>query len=300
MSIIDKSGQHVGDNSSAIQVAGNATIGNSTTEVMEICRLVVMERFSALREDAMNVAIQRAQEFAVKITERLNSELDDRIEKKLKDPDLQFAIGEATTIVAKKGDKTKSELLQEIIISKIHNENEETDLLLDQALEITKRLTTSEIKLLAIIFYFRKIIECIEGKSIYAIVEDYSNNIIHPTVTLETCYFVYKRRFELANPFLNRIINELSSIYPVNKDHLELKGCLCNGKSYSENSQHIISKYSGLTIESDEQFSTHFPYFKKIIDAFGFHSLSELDEVVPNELGTIIAQNFINAQGGLN
>ncbi|OOQ48932.1 hypothetical protein A0O00_11190 [Proteus mirabilis] len=84
MSIIDKSGQHVGNNSSAIQVSGNATIGNSTTEVIEICKLVVMEKFSTLRKDAMNVAMQRAQEFAVNITERLSSELDSKIEKKIK------------------------------------------------------------------------------------------------------------------------------------------------------------------------------------------------------------------------
>ncbi|MEQ5234263.1 MULTISPECIES: LPO_1073/Vpar_1526 family protein [Providencia] len=300
MSIIDKSGQHVGNNSSAIQVTGNATIGNSTTEVMEICRLVVMEKFSALREDAMSLAIQRAQEFAVNITERLNSELDDKIEKKLKDPDLQFAIGEATTIVAKKGDKTKSELLQEIIVSKIHNENEETDLLLDHALEMTKRLTTSEIKLLAFISYFRQFTTAIEGKSIYKIIRDYNNDIVHPTVTLETCHSIYQHRFNLVNPTLNKIIIDLSSISPVNINHLEIKGCLSSGKHYTESSQKIISEFSGLTIDSDEQFSIHFPDFNKIINAFGLHSLSEFDKVVTNDLGDIIAENFIRAQGGLN
>lgn len=300
MSIIDKSGQHVGDNSSAIQVAGNATIGNSTTEVMEICKLVVMEKFSTLREDAMNVAMQRAQEFAVNITERLSSELDSKIEKKLKDPDLQFAISEATAIVAKKGDKTKSELLQEIIVSKINNENEDTDLLLDHALEITKRLTTSEIKLLAFIYYHRRTDIFIDNKSIRSIIRDYKNNVVHPTVTLERCYSLSRLRFHINYPLLKKIIFELSSITPINLSYLEIKGCLYNGKSYEQNTLDIISTSSGLTIDSDELLFTTFPDFKKIINAFGIDSSSQFDEIVPNELGNIIAENFINAQGGFS
>ncbi|QAV24361.1 LPO_1073/Vpar_1526 family protein [Proteus hauseri] len=300
MSIIDKSGQHVGDNSSAIQVAGNATIGNSTSEVIEICKLVVMDKFSTLREDAMNVAMQRAQEFAVNITERLTSELDGRIEKKLKEPDLQFAISEATTIVAKKGDKTKSELLQEIIVSKIHNENEDIDLLLDHALEITKRLTTSEIKLLAFIYYLRRITVSMGNMPVQNIINDYKNNIIHPTVTLEECYSLSRQRLQIDYPLLKKIIVELSNITPINLSHLEIKGCLYNGKSYKQNILDIISTSSDLTIDSDELLFTTFPDFKKIINAFGINSSSQLDEIIPNELGNIIAKNFINAQGGLN
>lgn len=300
MSIIDKSGQHVGDNSTAIQVTGDATFGNSTSEIIEICKLVVMEKFSALREDAMNTAMQRANEFAVNITARLNSELSDKIERKLKDPDLQFAISEATTIVARKGDKTKSELLQEIIISKINNDNEENDLLLDQSIEITKRLTTSEIKLLSIIIYFRNVNIHINEKSVYKIIDDYLNNIIHPYITLEECYGLCSTRFNLESPLIHRIIVDLTGICNVNINHLEIKGCLYNGKSFTTTAQALISKLSGLIIDSDEKFSEHFPDFKKIISAFGINSLSDLDKIVPNELGDIIAINYINAQGGLN
>ncbi|HEK0622978.1 TPA: LPO_1073/Vpar_1526 family protein [Proteus mirabilis] len=300
MSIIDKSGQHVGDNSSAIQVSGNATIGNSTTEVIEICKLVVMEKFSTLRKDAMNVAMQRAQEFAVNITERLSSELDSKIEKKLKDPDLQFAISEATAIVAKKGDKTKSELLQEIIVSKINNENEDTDLLLDHALEITKRLTSSEIKLLAFIYYHRQTGQLIDNKPVISIIEDYKNNVVHPTVTLERCYSLSRLRFHIDYPLLKKIIFELSSITPINLSYLEIKGCLYDGKIYKQNTLDMISTSTGLTIDSDELLFRTFPDFKKIINAFGIDSSSQFDKIIPNELGNIIAENFINAQGGYN
>lgn len=300
MSIIDKSGQHVGNNSTAIQVAGDAMFGNSTSEIIEICKLVVMEKFSALREDAMNTAMQRANEFAVNITARLNSELNDKIEKKLKDPDLQFAISEATTIVARKGDKTKSELLQEIIISKINNDNEENDLLLDQSIEITKRLTTSEIKLLSMIFFFRMTNVDINGKSILEIIDDYLNDIINPHITLEKCYSLCSTRFNLEYPLIHRIIVDLDDICKVNINHLEIKGCLYNAKSFEITSQEVISKLSGLVIDSDDKFSEHFPDFKKIISAFGINSLSDLDKIVPNELGDIIAINYINAQGGLN
>ncbi|OOQ48933.1 hypothetical protein A0O00_11195 [Proteus mirabilis] len=126
------------------------------------------------------------------------------MKKKLKDPDLQFAISEATAIVAKKGDKTKSELLQEIIVSKINNENEDTDLLLDHALEITKRLTSSEIKLLAFIYYHRQTGQLIDNKPVISIIEDYKNNVVHPTVTLERCYSLSRLRFHIDYPLLKK------------------------------------------------------------------------------------------------
>lgn len=297
MSLIDKSEQRVGDNSSAIQVAGNATIGNSTSEVIEICKLVVMKELSSLREEAMDIAMQRAQEFAIKIANRLSSEVDDKIRTKLKDPDIEFSIREATLIVAKKGCKTKSDLLQEIIVSKVSNENEETDLLLDHALEITKRLTTSEIKLLALIYYIRIGDILINQKSTHELIENYKNGILHPSITLNECYSINKQKLSLTFPLLKKIIVELASITPVKLNHLELKGCLDSQRRFNHSILEFISKKTGLTIDSTEQFEECFPDIKEIISAFGIESLSKFDVIVPNELGVIIAKSFMQAQG---
>ncbi|OOQ48934.1 hypothetical protein A0O00_11200 [Proteus mirabilis] len=62
----------------------------------------------------------------------------------------------------------------------------------------------------------------------------------------------------------------------------------------------MISTSTGLTIDSDELLFRTFPDFKKIINAFGIDSSSQFDKIIPNELGNIIAENFINAQGGYN
>lgn len=297
MSIIGKSGQHVGNNSSAIQVSGNATIGNSTSEVIEICKLVIMKEFSSLREEAMSIAMQRAQEFATNIASRLSSEVDDKIRTKLKDPDIEFSIREATLIVAKKGCKTKSDLLQEIIVSKVSNENEETDLLLDHALEITKRLTTSEIKLLAFIYYLRISDLLVENESVNEMIENYENGIPDQPVTLENCYSINKKKFSLSFPLLKRIIVELSSIIPANPDYLEIKGCLHSGKVYERSLLSIISQRTGLTIDSEEKLTEYFPDIKNIINAFAVASSSEFDRIIPNQLGIIIARSFMSAQG---
>lgn len=297
MSIIDKSRQHVGDNSSAIQVAGNATIGNSTSEVIEICKLVIMKEFSSLREEAMSIAMQRAQEFATNIASRLSSEVDDKIRTKLKDPDIEFSIREATLIVAKKGCKTKSDLLQEIIVSKVSNENEETDLLLDHALEITKRLTTSEIKLLTLIYYIRMADVLINNESVNELIENYNDGILHTSITLDECYSINKKKFSLSFPPLKRIIVELASITPINPSHLELKGCLHSGKQYKSSLLELMSKKTGLIIDSEEQFAEYFPDIKEIINTFGIESLSGFDKMIPNELGLIIARSFMSAQG---
>lgn len=297
MSIIGKSGQHVGNNSSAIQVAGNATIGNSTSEVIEICKLVIMKEFSSLREEAMSIAMQRAQEFATNIASRLSSEVDDKIRTKLKDPDIEFSIREATLIVAKKGCKTKSDLLQEIIVSKVSNENEETDLLLDHALEITKRLTTSEIKLLAFINYIRVSNLSIDNESVDKLIENYNDGILHPSITLDKAYSLNKKKLSLSFPLLKRIIAELASISPINLSHLELKGCLHSDRKYKTSLLEFISKKTGVIIDSEEQIAEYFPDIKEIINTFGIESLSEFDKITPNELGSIIARSFMSAQG---
>lgn len=135
MSIFDnKSGQHVGDGSSSIQVAGDFTIGNTSTEVIAICELVVKSQMASLREDAFKVVDQRAREFGNQIAVKLSQHLDEKLATKLADPDIQYSMNQAVTQVARKGFDEKSELLKELIVTKIESDQEENSILIDQAL----------------------------------------------------------------------------------------------------------------------------------------------------------------------
>lgn len=299
--LFDKSGQHVGNDSEAIQAGRDVIIGNNTQDVIAICNLVIDTRFSALQQKALQEARQRANEFGTQITNKLNVEIDEKIEAKLADPDIQFAISEATVIVARKGDKVKSNLLQEIILSKIKNEDEEKDLLIDHAIEISKRLTTSEIKLLTFIYFFRRIYKELNSFNLSSIISDYQNSIIHPSISLEECYSAYKNFYSIENsPLLRRIIGDFNTITPVKKHLLEIKGCLKNDSSYVLTFKQLISERTGFNIDTEESFQYHFPTLKLILDYFDIANIEEFNYFVINELGEIIAENYLNAQGGLN
>ncbi|ELY2521082.1 hypothetical protein SMC04_001208, partial [Cronobacter sakazakii] len=124
MNVFGKSGQHVGDNSSAIQVSGNVTFGTTVNEVINICSLIVKAEMASLRADAFQIANERAKEFGNQIASKLSTQLDERLKQKLADPDIQYSINQAVTQVARKGFNEKSELLKELIITKIETDDE--------------------------------------------------------------------------------------------------------------------------------------------------------------------------------
>ncbi|EKN6174888.1 hypothetical protein DVQ67_21385, partial [Yersinia enterocolitica] len=72
MSLIDKSGQQVGSNSQALQVGGDLNIGNTTTEVISICELVVSKQMTAFKKEAFELAESRAREFGQQIANSLS------------------------------------------------------------------------------------------------------------------------------------------------------------------------------------------------------------------------------------
>lgn len=109
----------MGDNSNAVQVAGDFNVGNTTTEVIAICNLVVSTQMAALRQEAQEEARLRATEFGSQIIEKLSSEVEDIVMEKLRDPDIQYAMNQSVIQVARKGLGAKSDLLKELIVSKI-------------------------------------------------------------------------------------------------------------------------------------------------------------------------------------
>jgi hypothetical protein len=58
-------------------------------------------------------------------------------------------MNQAVIQVARKGFDEKSELLKELIVSKIQTKEEEDSIVIDHALEATSKLTTNDIKFLS-------------------------------------------------------------------------------------------------------------------------------------------------------
>lgn len=295
MNLFEKSGQSVGDNSSAIQITGNAHFGNTTTEVMAICQLMVKSEMASLREDAFALVDSRAQEFGNQIAEKLSKDVDEKLRAKLADPDMQYTLNQAVVQVARKGFDAKSELLKELIVSKFKSTEEEENLLLDHALDITQRLTTSEIKLLSLVYYFRYCTKTMHGVNITKIVERRTEGPAVAGLTFETCLDIMDQVYKDFDIDYQRIISTMDSIKPINKQMLIIKGCVNAEQSYEKNYIDLIKERTGIEMTDEDSFKKNFATLSSIIEAFSIQGVSELNGYVLSPLGCVIAKNYLEA-----
>lgn len=295
MNLFEKSGQSVGDNSSAIQVTGDAHFGNTTTEVMAICQLMVKSEMASLREDAFALVDSRAQEFGNQIAEKLSKDVDEKLRAKLADPDMQYTLNQAVVQVARKGFDAKSELLKELIVSKFKSTEEEENLILDHALDITQRLTTSEIKLLSLVYYFRYCTKTMRGVNITKIVERRTEGPTVAGLTFEACLDIMDQVYKDFDIDYQRIISTMDSIKPVNKQMLIIKGCINAEQSYEKNYIDLIKERTGIEMTDEDSFKKNFATLSSIIEAFSIQGVSELNGYVLSPLGCVIAKNYLEA-----
>ncbi|HDX4048211.1 TPA: hypothetical protein ROG05_000557 [Enterobacter soli] len=298
MSFFDnKSGQHVGDGSSAIQVSGDAVIGNTTTEVVTICGLVIRAEMASLKEEAYNLVNQRATEFGNQIASKLSSDLNDKLKEKLSDPDIQYSLNQAVVQVARKGFDEKSELLKELIVSKIQTEEEDDSIIIDHALEATSKLTTNDIKFLSLIYYLRNISKIRNGINITTLAEENETHfgLIGFTVTQNHAF--HKDFYSNYNIDYILFLGELKSLKKINIDLLGLKGVVFTDKHYTTNYKELLGKRIGQSVfESDELFFETFHGLKLSLEAFGIPTIDDFNSIVLNPIGHLIAENFLRAR----
>lgn len=298
MSFFDnKSGQHMGDGAQGIQVAGDATFGNTTTEIVTICELVVRSQMASLKEDAYKIVNQRATEFGNQIAEKLSQDFDDKLKERLADPDVQYSINQAVTQVARKGFNEKSELLKELIVTKIHNNDEEDDLLIDHALEITQKLTTNDIKFLSLIYYLRSIAKIKDGINITRLAE---KNQTHPDLvgfTVEQNHLTHKDLYSNHHPDYVRILGDLNTIKAVNDGLLAVKGVVYSDKFYTITYQELLGKRIGVeSFLNEDEFFEKFPALKAILNAYNIDTLKSFNSITLNPIGDIVAENYLKAR----
>lgn len=301
MNLFEKSGQSVGDNSSAIQVTGDAHFGNTTTEVMAICQLMVKSEMASLREDAYALVDSRAQEFGHQIAEKLSKDVDEQLRAKLADPDIQFTLNQAVVQVARKGFDAKSELLKELIVTKIESDQDDESILIDQALDTTSRLTTNDIKFLAFVYFLRSVTKVIGSINITRLAEEKRTHFSLPNLSLEANYMTHKLMYAVYETDYIKFLGEHFNLKRINKPLLEIKGVFFPDKSYKINYLELLSKRTGYdTFTSDASFYEAFPATKLVLDSFGISTLTELNSLVINPVGSIIAENYLKARGSIS
>ena len=213
---------------------------------------------------------------------------------------MQYSINQAVIQVARKGFSEKSELLKELLVSKIKADEEEDNLLLDYALEVTQKLTTNEIKFLALIHYFRGVHKFRNDISLTELAE---KNITHPAVpglSVEQNHLQHKREYATYDLDYIRFLGDINSIKKTNKGILSIKGVIFSDSFYTTNYQSLLGNRVGIaSFESDDDFFKHFPALENILNSFGINTLEDFNQIVTNDIGKIIAVNYLIAKGFL-
>ncbi|MDC4344139.1 hypothetical protein NQ641_02730 [Acinetobacter baumannii] len=211
----DTQSQEVSENSIAIQAGRDLNIGLSYRDVKDICIDLIQANYPVLREEARQVSMQYVEEFGGKFFERLQREDSVETQEKLKDPDVQAAITTSVIHVARMTEKSHQEILCELLAEKIKNNEDEKNLLLNDAIEIMTKITKNQV-------LFLVLSHCLRGVSKMIIEE--GNMKLHPNKSVHFNFY--------ENDIPELIGNE---VYKIDEFQLGYKGlALTNGlKSYA-------------------------------------------------------------------
>ncbi len=157
MSDLTKQTQKVGDRSVAVVATGDVsvTMGATSSEVAQIVSEVFAKNFLVLRQEAAEVATQRAAE----LIDRFLSELQERNPVGLAQAtsvDFQVAIFNAQREYGKSGDDHLADVLLDLLVERSKVSTRELmQLVLNQALETVPLLTPPQLEALGLIFVLR-------------------------------------------------------------------------------------------------------------------------------------------------
>ncbi|MEN8301780.1 LPO_1073/Vpar_1526 family protein [Klebsiella pneumoniae] len=288
----DKQSQTTSEGSVAIQAGGNVNYsGLSYGEVKEICTDLMKANFPILREDARQLSKEYVEDFGKKLFDKMVQENLGKTEEKLKNPDVQAAINSSVLHVARMTNKSHQDILCELLVEKINEGGDDDNLLINEAIEVTSKISINQIRFITFIHLLRNAYPTkkIDGK----IVKDDDKN----------SQFNY-----LENTIANVIGDE---IYPVDVNFLTSKG-LCvsyTGSFKYQNSFPVIMKertgrnISTFMTEKDitagDELSSNFPRLMNVITKFGFNHVVLLDACLITRLSEIIASAYLRTKGVL-
>lgn len=214
--------QEGGDNSTNIQIAGNATIGVSYEAARQIALDVFKANFYEFSEVATKKALERAEEITEEFVNKFYEEIP-HLTLKLEEPSVQSSMYNAQKEYAKTGDKDLEERLLDVLIERIaSDERSLRQIVLDEALLILPKLTNDQVDILTLIL---------------------SAAYSHHGDVLSIPAFIY---------FID---NKISKFYPANINnrsfytHLQFTGCCIShprGKTYKPLEEIFRENYKGL------------------------------------------------------
>lgn len=149
--MIENQKQNIGDNSTAIQVKGNLSIGSSYTDIKEIFLDLFELNFPKIQEVAAQTARNRVNDLLDEMKESFQKHKESIDIEKFEEPSVQFEMQAMTINAAKRGDKSNYKLLSEILCTSISKDCPEIiELISSEALSVVPSLNQSHIDYLSL------------------------------------------------------------------------------------------------------------------------------------------------------
>lgn len=142
--------QNVNRSENVVQVAGNIEINNryglAVHEVKELAQIFMRENFPVLREEAIAAAQANVQRFLGEFEHKLAQNIGRIDPNKFRDPDIQSSLNDAVLETAKKGTRSHSDLLAELVIERLNSASSDyVSLVVSEAIKVVPRLTPEQI-----------------------------------------------------------------------------------------------------------------------------------------------------------
>ncbi|MGI0108313.1 LPO_1073/Vpar_1526 family protein [Salinimicrobium sp. WS361] len=239
--------QQGGDSSSNIQAENvNVYNGISYRDAKEIALDVFKSNFLHLKDEAAQIAAQRAEEITEKILDSLKEKSPDALDE-FQQPGMQDSLFTAQKEYAKSGDKDLGDLLADIVVDRANvSKRNMLQIVLDESLTIASKLTVEQLDTLTLIFLLTRTVRRSLGN--YEDFKKYLQFSIFPFVEnlfddqQQYNYLEYLRCGQIRAGNFGQLENNLRTTY---------KGFFSKGftqEDYSEHFKDHLQNFSGLVI----------------------------------------------------
>lgn len=156
--MIESSKQKAGDNSTQILgTNGNVIVnyGADFATIKGIFELLLENNFPKLVDKANATARENIEKMYIKLEEKINQEINKISIEKIASVDTQYIMNKSIQNVARRGEKIDLDYLTSLLMEKFKENNDEFDILINEALEISEKISKNELQfLIAFNFYF--------------------------------------------------------------------------------------------------------------------------------------------------
>lgn len=311
--MINNKEQYVDNNSIANQASRDIhqvvnIYKTDSNEIKKVCMELYEKNHNELVLIAQEKAKAEVESYAEVLFTELSNSLSKEIEEKLKEPEIQAAINDTVKIVTRKGKKADKNLLSLLIKEKIEQfDNEESSSIIDDAIDIMSKITSSQMILCGVIYLLRITSQMWNDKTFleyknegFPIKSFILGNIPFygevPLEHRENVITTFMQNLTLASFNNDACKNAFpeDKVSSVNLDLMVLRGLAHDLKSYQRNIVDILKEK--IPLGKDDNIDDKLSLISSMLNKMGIESISSLDKFVLTPIGLYIGEQYMKSK----